>query len=145
MRAVSSASASESVTTCTTPTAPAVGVRPAELLHVDVLAGHRPDDVRTGDEHPAGRAHDHQVGQRRAVGGAAGRGAEHHGDLRHPAGGAHHRREHLADRVQRRDALGQPGAAGVPDADRPGTRSRSARVDGVDDVPAARRRPSRRP
>ena len=35
--------------------APAVGVRAAERLHVDVLAGDRADDVRAGDEDPAGR------------------------------------------------------------------------------------------
>ena len=48
---------------------------------------------------------------------AAGGRAEHDRDLRHPPGGADHRGEDLADRVERDHALGQPGAAGVPQAD----------------------------
>ncbi len=59
-------------------------------------------------------AHDDDVGQGRPVRGTTGGRAEHHRDLRHPAGGAHHRGEHLADRVQRDHALGEPGATGVP-------------------------------
>ncbi len=55
--------------------------------------------------------------ERRAVGRAAGRRAEHDGDLRDLAGGLRHRVEDLADRVQREHALGQPGAAGVPEPD----------------------------
>ena len=60
---------------------------------------------------------DHHVGQGRAVGGAAGRRAEHHRDLRHLARGPGHGREHRPDRVQAGHALGQPGAAGVPQPD----------------------------
>ena len=116
----------------------------AEALHVDVLAGDRADHVRAGDEDPALRAQDHDVGERRAVRRAAGGGAEHHRDLRDPAGGPDHRGEDLADGVQRGHALGQPGAAGVPEADdRHPLAQRD--VDRVDDVPAAVDRPSRRP
>ena len=114
----------------------AVRRRAAERLHVDLLAGHRLDHVRSGDEDPAVRRHDHDVGQRRPVGGAAGGRAEHDGDLRDPAGGPDHRGEHLADAVQRLDALGQPGAAGVPQADHRDALA-DRRVDRVDDVPAA--------
>ena len=46
-------------------------------------------------------------------------------DLRHASGGPDHRREHLADGVQRGDALGQPRPAGVPDA-RPTAPARAA-------------------
>ena len=114
----------------------AVGGRAAERLHVDLLAGHRLDDVRSGDEDPAVRRHDHDVGQRRPVGRAAGGRAEHHGDLRNPPGGADDRGEHLADPVERLDALGQSGAAGMPQPDdRDALADRH--VDGVDDVPAA--------
>ena len=55
-----------------------VGVRSAEGGHVDVLAGDAANHIRAGDEHPALRSHDHDVGQRRAVGGAAGGEAHHH-------------------------------------------------------------------
>ena len=89
----------------------------AEALHVDLLAGDAADHLGAGDEDPAGAAHDHDVGQRRAVRGAAGRRAEHDGDLRHPTGGPHHGREDLAHRVERDHTLGEAGAAGVPQAD----------------------------
>ena len=116
--------------------AAAVRVRAAEGLHVHVLAGDRADDVRPGDEHSAAGRHDHQVGQRRAVRGAAGGRAEHDRDLRHPAGGPDHRLEHQTYRVQRLDALGQPRAAGVPQPDDRHSLAHRE-VDRVDDVPAA--------
>ena len=89
----------------------------AEPGHVHVLAGHAAHHVGAGDEDPPLLGEDHQVGQRGAVGGAAGRRAEHHRDLRHHAGGPGHRREDRADRVQALDALPEPGAAGVPQPD----------------------------
>ena len=46
----------------------------------------------------------------------AGR-ADDDGDLRDLARGAGHDGEHLADRMERDDALGEAGAAGVPDAE----------------------------
>ena len=46
----------------------------------------------------------------------AGRRAEDHGDLRHHARGAGHGGEDAAHAVQRLDALGEPGAARVPQA-----------------------------
>jgi hypothetical protein len=97
--------------------APAVRLGAAEAQHVDVLAGDRADHVRTGDEDPSLRAEDHHVGQRRPVRRAAGRRAEHDGDLRDLARGLRHRVEDLADRVQAEHALGQPRATGVPQAD----------------------------
>ena len=95
----------------------------AEPLHVDVLAGHAAHDIGAGDEDPALVGQDHQVGQGRAVGRAAGRGAEHDRDLRHLAGGPGHGGEHQADGVQALDALAQPGAAGMPEAEAPARRS----------------------
>ena len=97
--------------------AAAVRLGAAEPQHVDVLAGHRADDVRAGHEDPALGAEDHDVGERRAVRRAAGGRAEHDRDLRDLAGGLGHRLEDPADRVQRQHALGQPGAAGVPEPD----------------------------
>ena len=124
--------------------APAVRLGAAEPQHVDVLAGDRADHVGAGHEDPALRAEDHDVGQRRAVRRAAGGGAEHHRDLRDLAGGLRHHLEDPADRVQRQHALGQPGAAGVPQADdrdagRPSPGGRRRRR------PGSPRRPSRRP
>ncbi len=116
--------------------APAVGVRAAQPLHVDLLAGDTADDLRAGHEDPAGRTHDHDVGQRRAVGRPAGRGTEHHRDLRYPPGRPHHRGEHLPDGVECFHPFGQPGPAAVPQPD-----DRHAFTDGgvdrVDDAPAA--------
>ena len=114
----------------------AVRRRPAERLHVDQLAGHRLHDIRPGDEDPALRSHDHDVRQRRPVRGAAGGRAEHDGDLRDPAGRSDDRGEHRADAVQRLHALGQPRAAGVPQADHRDALAHRG-VDRVDDVPAA--------
>ena len=113
-----------------------VGVRPAERRHVDVLAGDTAHDVGAGDENPALGSHDDDVGERGAVGGAARGEADDDRDLRDITRRADHRLEHQADRVQRLDALGEPGAAGVPDAD-----DRALLLDGgvvgVDDVGAA--------
>ncbi len=94
-----------------------MGLGAAEAQHVDVLAGDRADDVRTGDEHPALGAEDHDVGERGTVGRAASGRAEDHRDLRDDAGRARHDGEDLADRVQGGDALAQARPAGVPDAD----------------------------
>jgi hypothetical protein len=99
------------------PGAAAVRFRPAEPLGVDILAGHATHDVRTGDENPALAGQDDQVGEGRAVGGAARGRAEHHRDLRDLARGPGHGREHRAHRVQALHALAQPGAARVPQPD----------------------------
>jgi hypothetical protein len=96
---------------------PAVRVAAAEALHVDLLAGHAAHHVRAGHEDPPGGGHDHDVGQRRTVGGGAGRGAEHDRDLRDLAGGAGHGGEHAPDGVHRLHAVGELGAAGVPQPD----------------------------
>ena len=108
----------------------------AEPQHVDVLAGHRADDVGSGDEDPALGAEDDHVGQRRAVRRAAGRRAEHDRDLRDLARRLGHHLEDPADRVQREHTLGQPGAAGVPQADDRHPVGHRAVV-GVDDDAAA--------
>src|SRR5215831_13679343 len=118
------------------PGAAAVRFGPAEALHVDLLAGHAADHFGPGYEDPTTAAHDHDVGEGRAVRGAAGGRAEHDRDLRHPAGGPHHGREDLADSVEGDHALGQPGAAGVPQPDDRHPLA-DGRVDRVDDVLAA--------
>ena len=88
----------------------------AEALHVHVFAGDAAHHVGTGHEDAALVGEDHQVGQRGPVGGTAGGGAEHHRDLRNLARRVGHGREHHADSVQALDALEDPGAAGVPQA-----------------------------
>src|SRR5436305_725709 len=70
-----------------------VGVRAAEGGHVYVFTGDAADDVGPGHEHPALRRHDHDVGQRRPVGGATGRETDHDGDLRDIARRPDHRLE----------------------------------------------------
>src|SRR5690606_31078486 len=95
-----------------------VGTGAAELLEADLLAGHRLDHVRPGDEHVAGPVdHDGEVGDRRRVDRAAGARAHHQRDLRDHAGGAGVAVEDLPVEAQRHHALLDPGAAGVVDAD----------------------------
>src|SRR5699024_851572 len=108
----------------------------AQSLHVDVFSGHGADDVGAGDEDLARRGHDHDVRERRAVGGSAGGGAEHHGDLGDPARGADHGLEDGAHGVERLDALGEARAPRVPDT-HDGHVLFDSDVDRVDDVAAA--------
>ncbi len=112
-----------------------VGLRPTERGHVDVLAGDAAHHVGPGDEHPAFRRHDDDVGQRRSVGGAAGGETDDHRDLRDVAGRADHGFEHLAYRVQRPHTFSQPGTTRMPDA-HDGTLVFDGSVVGVDDVRA---------
>ena len=63
-----------------------VHARAAERGRVDVLAEHLARRRRAGQEHRRVLGHDHEVGQRRRVGAAAGRGAADDRDLRHDAG-----------------------------------------------------------
>ena len=61
-----------------------MNVGPAQLLETDLFAGHRLDDLGSGDEHVAAApAHQDEVGNRRAVDRAAGAGAENGAYLRH--------------------------------------------------------------
>lgn len=100
------------------------------------LAGDAAHHVGTGHEHLAVRRHDDDVGQGGAVSRTACGESDHHRDLRDVARRADHGLEHQADRVQGLDALGQPGAAGMPDA-----HDRALLLDGgvigVDDVGTA--------
>ena len=103
-----------------------VGVRAAELLHRDVLAGDGLDDVGAGDEHLAGLVdHDDEVGQRGGVDVAARRGAHDQRDLRDDAGGLDVVVEDLAVQAERDDALLDARAGAVVDADQ-----RAAGLDG---------------
>ncbi len=95
-----------------------VGVRAAQFLHRDVLAGDGLDDVRAGDEHLAGLVdHDHEVGQRGGVDVSARRGAHDQRDLRDDAGRQDVVAEDLAVQAQRDDALLDASARAVVDAD----------------------------
>ena len=97
-------------------------VRAAEAVLGDLLAGHRLDDVRAGDEHLRGLAdHEDEVGQRRAVGRAAGARAEHHADLRDDAGRPGVALEDAAVAGERGDALLDTGARAVVQRDQRGT------------------------
>ena len=95
-----------------------VAHRPAQLLELDFLAGHRLDHFRAGDEHVRGLFdHEDEVGHRRRVDGAAGAGAHDQADLRDHAGALDVADEDVAVGAERDDALLDPGAAGVVDAD----------------------------
>lgn len=78
-----------------------VRLRATEGDHVDVLAGDAADHVGAGHEDLALRGHHDDVGQRRAVGRAADRETDDDRDLRDVTGGADHRLEDQAHRVQR--------------------------------------------
>ncbi len=95
-----------------------VGHRAAELLELDLLAGHRLDHVGTGDEHVRRLLdHEDEVGHRRGVDGAAGARAHDHADLRDHARALDVADEDVAVAAERDDALLDPGAAGVVEAD----------------------------
>ncbi len=97
-------------------------VRAAQAVLGDLLAGHRLDHVRAGDEHLRGLAdHEHEVGQGGAVGRAARARAEHHADLRDDAGGLGVALEDAAVAGERRDALLDTGARAVVQGDQRGT------------------------
>ncbi len=113
-----------------------VHVGSAQAVGGAVLTGHRPHDVGTGDEDLGVRTHHDDVGQRGAVGGATGGGAQHQGQLGDPSGCPDRGREHPSDSVEGGYALPKPRSTGMPDADhRPVEAYR--RLDGVDDPCAA--------
>ena len=92
--------------------------RPAELLERHLLPGHRLHHVGAGDEHVRGALdHEHEVRHRGRVDGAAGGRPHHQADLRDHAGGLHVPPEDLRVAGQRDDALLDPRAARVVDAD----------------------------
>lgn len=94
----------------------------AEAVLGDLLAGHRLDDVRAGDEHLRGLAdHEDEVGEGGAVGRAAGARAEHHRDLRDDAGGPGVALEDAAVAGEGGDALLDAGAGAVVQGDQRGT------------------------
>ena len=98
-----------------------VAHRPAQLLELDFLAGHRLDHFGAGDEHVRGLFdHEDEVGHRRRVDGAAGAGAHDQADLRDHAGALDVADEDVTVGAERDDALLDSGAAGVVDADHRG-------------------------
>ena len=98
----------------------------AEVLHRDVLAGDRLDHVGAGDEHRRGLVdHDREVGDRGGVDVAARAVAHDHRDLRDDTGGVHVAAEDLAVEAERDDALLDPRAGALVDAD-----DRAAGLDG---------------
>ena len=92
--------------------------RAAELLELDLLAGDRLDHVGAGDEHVRGLLHhEDEVGHRGRVDGAAGARAHDQADLRDDAGALDVADEDVAVGAERDDALLDPRAARVVDAD----------------------------
>ncbi len=95
-----------------------VGHRAAERLEVDLLAGDRLDDVGAGDEHVRGLLHhEDEVGDRRRVDRAARARAHDQADLRDDARALDVAHEDVAVGAERDDALLDPRAARVVDAD----------------------------
>ncbi len=95
-----------------------VSLGPAELLLRDLLVRHRPDDVGAGDEHVGGALHhEDEVGDGRAVHGAAGARAKDDRDLRHHAGGQRVAQEDIGIACERDDALLDPCPAGIVEPD----------------------------
>jgi hypothetical protein len=97
-----------------------LGLHPgaAEVLHGDLLAEHRLDHLRTGDEHLADLVdHEDEIGQGRTIDRTAGTGAEDHRDLRDHARGQGVAVEDLPVAGQRVDAFLDPRAARVVDPD----------------------------
>ena len=92
--------------------------RAAERLEVDLLARDRLDDVGAGDEHVRGLLHhEDEVGDRGGVDGAAGARPHDQRDLRDDAGALDVADEDVAVGAERDDALLDPRAARVVDAD----------------------------
>ena len=89
----------------------------AQIFNRDLLAGHRPDDLRSGQEHVALAGHDDEVGQRRRVHGATGAGSEDDRNLRDDPRGLDIAHENLAIGGQTADAFLNPRTARVAEAD----------------------------
>ena len=112
------ASASSSARKCTLPETEACMSAPPTSSMRHRLAGHRLDDLGTGDEHVGVvPGHDDEVHQRRRIGGAARAGAADDRDLRHHAGQQHVLVEHAAVSRERVDALLDAGAGGILECD----------------------------
>src|SRR5690606_27351353 len=89
-----------------------------EFLERDVLAGHRLDHARPGDEHVRRLVdHDGEVGEGGRVDVSAGAGAHDQGDLRDNPGGMGVTAENLAVQTQRDHALLDASTAAFVDAD----------------------------
>ena len=94
-----------------------VGVRAAQRLGGDLLAGHLLDDLGPGDEHLRLARLDDEVGEGGGVGGPAGAGAADQRDLGHGPGEQDVGVEDPAVAGERVDALLDAGPAGVVDED----------------------------
>ena len=95
-----------------------VGHGAAQLLGVDLLAGHGFDNIGAGDEHLTGLIHlEDEIGEGGGINGAAGAGAHDGGDLRNNTGSGGIAEEDLAVAFQTVQTLLDTGAAGVVHAD----------------------------
>src|SRR5438128_1097289 len=95
-----------------------MGRRATEILERDILAGHGLDDLRTRDEHVRGPfRHDDEVRHRGAVHRASGAGTEDRADLRDDPGREDVSEENLRVPTEADDALLNPCASAVVEAD----------------------------
>ncbi len=95
-----------------------VAHRSAQLLELNLLAGHRLDHLGTGDEHVRGLFdHEDEVGHCRRVDGAASARAHDQTDLRDHPGALDVADKDVAVGPKRDDALLDAGSAGVVDPD----------------------------
>ena len=96
------------------PGRPCVDVRPTELLDVHHLAGGTAHHTGSGEEQRGGALHhDHEVGQRRGVGGASGRRPQHKGQLERAAPRPGSRPQEEGDAGQRVHAVLDAGPSRV--------------------------------
>jgi len=92
--------------------------RPAEFFNGDILMGHRFDNLGAGQEHVGIILHhDYEIGQGRRIDCSTGTRTEDCRDLRHHPRGHDIAQENLGIPGQTLDALLDPGAAGVVEAD----------------------------
>ena len=92
--------------------------RAAELLKRRLLAGHRLDHVRTGDEHVRGLLdHENEIGHRRRVHRTPRARPHDQADLRNHARAHHVTHEHVAVGAERHDPLLDPRATRIVDPD----------------------------
>ena len=95
-----------------------VDARAAQPLEIDLLVGHGLHDIRAGDEHVA-RAldHDDEVRDRRRIHRSAGARPHDERELRHDAGGQGVAQEDVGIAAEAHDALLDPRAARIREAD----------------------------
>ena len=94
-----------------------MGASPAEFLHLHVFAGHRLNDVRSGDEHVRGLINHHgEVGDSGGVHGATSTRPQDQRDLRDDSGSMHIALENFGVQTEGNHTFLDACATGVVDA-----------------------------